>query len=82
MRTHLCGNLNESQADERVSLCGWVHARRDLGGLIFLSLRDHGGIVQVVVEPDSPVFADAEKLRNEYCVRVSGVVRMLSLIHI
>ena len=45
MRTHLCGNLNESQADERVSLCGWVHARRDLGGLIFLSLRDHGGIV-------------------------------------
>ena len=50
MRTHLCGNLNESQADERVSLCGWVHARRDLGGLIFLSLRDHGGIVQVVVE--------------------------------
>jgi len=76
MRTHLCGNLNESQADERVSLCGWVHARRDLGGLIFLSLRDHGGIVQVVVEPDSPVFADAEKLRNEYCVRVSGVVRM------
>jgi aspartyl-tRNA synthetase len=76
MRTHLCGNLNESQADERVSLCGWVHARRDLGGLIFLSLRDHGGIVQVVVEPDSPVFADAEKLRNEYCVRVGGVVRM------
>ena len=76
MRTHLCGNLNESQADERVSLCGWVHARRDLGGLIFLSLRDHGGIVQVVVEPDSPVFADAEKLRNEYCVRVTGVVRM------
>jgi aspartyl-tRNA synthetase len=76
MRTHLCGNLNDSQAGERVSLCGWVHARRDLGGLIFLSLRDHGGIVQVVVEPDSPVFADAEKLRNEYCVRVGGVVRM------
>jgi aspartyl-tRNA synthetase len=75
MRTHLCGNLNESLVGEDVDLCGWVHNRRDLGGLIFISLRDHAGIVQVVVEPDSPVFADAEKLRNEYCVRISGTVR-------
>ncbi len=75
MRTHLCGNLNETLAGETVSLCGWVHGRRDLGGLIFLSLRDHAGIVQVVVEPDSPVFSDAERLRNEYCVRISGTVR-------
>jgi aspartyl-tRNA synthetase len=75
MRTHLCGNLNESLVGEDVDLCGWVHNRRDLGGLIFISLRDHAGIVQVVVEPDSPVFTDAEKLRNEYCVRISGTVR-------
>jgi aspartyl-tRNA synthetase len=75
MRTHLCGNLNESLAGESVSLCGWVHRRRDLGGLIFLSLRDHAGIVQVVVEPGSPVFGEAERLRNEYCVRVTGIVR-------
>jgi aspartyl-tRNA synthetase len=76
MRTHLCGEVNEQLADRSVQLCGWVHARRDLGGLIFISLRDRAGIVQVVVEPDSPAFADAEALRNEYCVRISGTVRM------
>ena len=75
MRTHLCGNLNESLVGEDVDLCGWVHNRRDLGGLIFLRLRDRAGIVQVVVEPDSPAFADAERLRNEDCVRVTGQVR-------
>lgn len=76
MRTHLCGDLGEQQADQAVTLCGWVHNRRDLGGLIFLSLRDRAGIVQVVVEPDSPAFSDAESLRNEYCVRIGGTVRM------
>jgi aspartyl-tRNA synthetase len=76
MRTHLCGEVNEQLADRSVQLCGWVHARRDLGGLIFISLRDRAGIVQVVVEPDSPAFTDAEALRNEYCVRISGTVRM------
>jgi len=76
MRTHLCGDVNEHIADQRVQLCGWVHGRRDLGGLIFISLRDYAGIVQVVVEPDSPAFADAESLRNEYCVRISGQVRL------
>ena len=76
MRTHLCGEVNEQLADRSVQLCGWVHARRDHGGLIFISLRDRAGIVQVVVEPDSPAFADAEALRNEYCVRISGTVRM------
>jgi aspartyl-tRNA synthetase len=59
-----------------VQLCGWVDRRRDLGGLIFIGLRDHTGIVQVVVEPDSPVFGDAEALRNEFCVRIGGTVRM------
>jgi aspartyl-tRNA synthetase len=76
MRTHLCGQVTDSIAGQAVSLCGWVDRRRDLGGLIFISLRDHAGIVQVVVEPDSPAFGDAEKLRNEYCVRIEGEVRM------
>jgi aspartyl-tRNA synthetase len=76
MRTHLCGDVNERLAGETVRLCGWVAARRDLGGLIFISLRDRAGIVQVVVEPDSPAFADAEGLRNEYCVRITGTVRL------
>ncbi len=76
MRTHLCGEVTEQLADQRVQLCGWVDRRRDLGGLIFIGLRDRAGIIQVVVEPDSPAFADAEALRNEYCVRISGTVRM------
>jgi aspartyl-tRNA synthetase len=76
MRTHLCGEVNEGLADQPVSLCGWVDRRRDLGGLIFIGLRDHSGVVQVVVEPDSPAFAGAEALRNEFCVRIGGNVRM------
>ena len=76
MRTHLCGEVNHELEGQAVELCGWVHSRRDLGGLIFLGLRDRAGIVQVVVEPDSPAFADAEALRNEYCVKIAGQVRM------
>ena len=76
MRTHICGEVNEQLAGQAVQLCGWVDRRRDLGGLIFIGLRDHAGVVQVVVEPESPAFGDAEALRNEYCVRISGQVRM------
>ncbi|MDX1460643.1 MAG: aspartate--tRNA ligase [Xanthomonadales bacterium] len=76
MRSEYCGNLGESHAGGTVTLCGWVDQRRDLGGLIFLWLRDRAGIVQVVVEPDSDAFGDAEKLRKEYCVQVTGEVRM------
>ena len=76
MRTHLCGEVNQELSGEQVQLCGWVDRRRDLGGLIFIGLRDHSGIVQVVVEPGSPAFDDAEKTRNEFCVRISGEVRM------
>ena len=76
MRSHLCGEINETLDGQSVTLCGWVDRRRDLGGLIFIGLRDNAGIVQVVVEPDSPAFADAERLRNEYCVRIHGTVRM------
>ena len=77
MRSHLCGRIDEAFADREVTLCGWVARRRDLGGLIFVGLRDHAGIVQVVVEPDNaPAFEVAESLRNEFCVRVTGRVRM------
>src|SRR5210317_789111 len=76
MRSHLCGEVNETLAGQTVTLCGWVDRRRDLGGLIFLGLRDLAGIIQVVIEPDSPAFAGAERLRNEYCVRLKGTVRM------
>jgi aspartyl-tRNA synthetase len=76
MRSHKCGEVNETLDGQSVTLCGWVDRRRDLGGLIFISLRDHAGILQVVIEPDSPAFAGAERLRNEYCVRLKGVVRM------
>jgi aspartyl-tRNA synthetase len=76
MRSHLCGEINETLDGQSVTLCGWVDRRRDLGGLIFIGLRDNTGIIQIVVEPDSPAFADAERLRNEYCVRIRGTVRM------
>ena len=76
MRSQLCGKISELEAGNAVTICGWVDARRDLGGLIFLGLRDHSGIVQVVIEPDSPAFTDAERLRNEYCVQITGEVRM------
>jgi aspartyl-tRNA synthetase len=76
MRTHLCGEVTEEIADKPVVLCGWVDRRRDLGGLIFIGLRDIAGVVQVVIEPDSAAFGDAESLRNEFCVRISGTVRL------
>jgi aspartyl-tRNA synthetase len=77
MRTHLCGNINEKLAGQSVTLCGWVARSRDLGGLIFIGLRDHAGVLQVIVEPDNTAaFAVAEKLRNEFCIRVSGKVRL------
>jgi aspartyl-tRNA synthetase len=76
MRSQFCGKVTEAEAGNAVTLCGWVDGRRDLGGLIFLSIRDHSGIVQVVVEPESAAFSDAERLRNEYCVQITGEVRM------
>ncbi|TVS11310.1 MAG: aspartate--tRNA ligase [Wenzhouxiangella sp.] len=77
MRTHLCGNVNEHIEGQSVVLCGWVARARDLGGLIFIGLRDHCGVLQVVVEPENaPAFAVAEKLRNEFCIRVTGQVRL------
>lgn len=76
MRTHDCSELNESMIDKTISVCGWVHNRRDHGGVVFLDIRDSSGIVQVVYEPElTDVFAQAEKLRHEFVVRVTGKVR-------
>jgi aspartyl-tRNA synthetase len=76
MRSIYCGELNTTHLDQDVTLCGWVHRRRDHGGVIFVDLRDHTGLVQVVFDPDTPeVFANAERLRNEYVLQVRGRVR-------
>lgn len=76
MRSHYCGEMNESLVGEEVTLCGWVHRRRDHGGVIFLDTRDREGIAQVVFDPDTPEsFAIAEQVRNEYVIRISGRVR-------
>ena len=76
MRSHSSSEINESLVNQTVTLCGWVQTRRDLGGLIFLDLRDHGDIVQVVCDPghlDSLTTAHA--VRNEYVIQVTGIVR-------
>ena len=76
MRTHYCGELGAKLVDQSVTLCGWVHRRRDHGGVIFIDLRDREGTVQVVCDPDRPeMFKTAEEVRNEFCVQVVGVVR-------
>ncbi len=76
MRSHYCGELNSSHVDQEVVLCGWVHRRRDHGGVIFIDLRDRDGLVQVVFDPDTPeVFKLAEQARSEYVLRVRGRVR-------
>ena len=76
MRSHYCGLVTEELIGQTVSLCGWVNRRRDHGGVIFVDLRDREGYVQVVCDPDRPdMFKVAEDLRNEFCVRVVGLVR-------
>jgi aspartyl-tRNA synthetase len=76
MRSHYCGQVNEQLIGESVSVAGWVHRRRDHGGVIFVDLRDREGLVQIVFHPDTQaVFEIAEKLRHEFVVRVQGLVR-------
>lgn len=76
MRSHKCGELNTQHLGQTVALCGWVHRRRDHGGVIFIDLRDRAGLVQVVFDPDlSDSFAIAESVRSEYVLRIEGVVR-------
>ncbi|HET7680997.1 MAG TPA: aspartate--tRNA ligase [Xanthobacteraceae bacterium] len=74
-RTHTCGALRESDVGKDARLAGWCHRIRDHGGLLFIDLRDHYGVTQVVADPDSPAFKDAEKLRAEWVVRIDGLVR-------
>ncbi|WP_298296365.1 aspartate--tRNA ligase [uncultured Litoreibacter sp.] len=73
-RTHTCADLNKSNVGDTVRLSGWVHRVRDHGGLLFIDLRDHYGITQVMADPDSPVFAEIEKVRSEWCIRIDGNV--------
>jgi aspartyl-tRNA synthetase len=76
MRTHYCGKVNASLAGQEVSVAGWVHRRRDHGGVIFIDLRDREGLLQLVFDPDrKETFASAERLRGEFCIRVTGKVR-------
>jgi len=76
MRSHYCGHVDTALLDQQVSLCGWVHRRRDHGGVIFIDLRDREGLVQVVFDPDrAEAFRIAESVRSEYCLRISGKVR-------
>ncbi len=74
-RSHTCGAIRESDIGKDVRVAGWVHRVRDHGGLLFIDLRDHYGITQVVADPDSPAFKQVEKLRSEWVVKVDGKVR-------
>ena len=76
MRSHYCGELNSEHIDQEVELCGWVHRRRDHGGVIFIDLRDREGIAQIVFDPDRPeYFQIADAVRHEYVIRILGKVR-------
>jgi aspartyl-tRNA synthetase len=74
-RSHTCADLTTANVGETVRLAGWVHRVRDHGGILFIDLRDHYGITQVLADPDSPVFAAVEKVRSEWCIRIDGVVK-------
>ena len=79
MRTIYCGALNHSHIDQEITICGWVHRRRDHGGVIFIDLRDREGIVQVVFDPDSKeYFGTADLVRSEYVLKITGIVRARS----
>src|ERR1700724_761073 len=76
MRSEYCGLVTEALLGQSVTVCGWVHRRRDHGGVIFIDLRDREGLVQIVCDPDrAPTFAIAEKLRHEFVIAATGLVR-------
>jgi aspartyl-tRNA synthetase len=77
-RTHTCGALRVADVGSTVRISGWVHRVRDHGGLLFIDVRDHYGVTQVVADPDSPAFELSEKIRSEWCIRVDGEVRARS----
>src|SRR5210317_740382 len=74
-RSHTCADLNKSNVGDTVRLSGWVHRVRDHGGVLFIDLRDHYGVTQVLCDPDSPVFNELEMVRSEWCIRIDGVVK-------
>ncbi|WP_417249377.1 aspartate--tRNA ligase [Celeribacter sp.] len=74
-RSHTCAELNKSNVGDTVRLSGWVHRIRDHGGILFIDLRDHYGVTQVLCDPDSPVFSEMEKVRSEWCIRIDGNVK-------
>src|SRR5687768_11459256 len=74
-RTHTCGQPRKADIGAAIRLSGWVHRVRDHGGLLFIDLRDHYGLTQIVVDPDSPAFKLAERLKSEWVIRVDGHVR-------
>ena len=74
-RSHTCADLNKTNVGDSVRLSGWVHRIRDHGGVLFIDLRDHYGITQVLCDPDSPVFSEMEKVRSEWCIRIDGNVK-------
>ena len=74
-RSHTCAALTKDNVGETVRLSGWVHRIRDHGGVLFIDLRDHYGVTQVLCDPDSPVFNDVEKVRSEWCIRIDGNVK-------
>ncbi len=74
-RSHTCGGLRASDIGTVARLSGWCHRIRDHGGVLFIDLRDHYGMTQIVVDPDSPAFKAAEKVRSEWVIRVDGKVR-------
>jgi len=83
MRSHYCGVVDAGFIDSEVTLCGWVHRRRDHGGVIFIDLRDREGLIQVVIDPDTPeIFAIAEGVRNEYVLKITGRVRRYASVSI
>ena len=76
MRSHYCGHVDQALIGQEISVCGWVHRRRDHGGVIFIDLRDREGILQVVFDPDrAEIFAEAERIRSEFVLSVRGLVR-------
>ncbi|MEK9705236.1 MAG: aspartate--tRNA ligase [Paracoccaceae bacterium] len=74
-RSHTCAELNSSNVGDTVRLSGWVHRVRDHGGVLFIDLRDHYGMTQVLCDPDSPVFSQVENVRSEWCIRIDGEVK-------
>ena len=74
-RSHTCADLNKTNVGSDVRLAGWVHRIRDHGGVLFIDLRDHYGVTQVLCDPDSPVFSEMEKVRSEWCIRIDGNVK-------